>query len=480
MSLNFIRQYFNHFYTYVFRWFEWAKYLFGWKQSSETIQTNKTKISDVLDVTETIRKKQVNPENEIIKNLFPTLDFSQKHTFLNSDEIIEMMNTNISNLTAAKDMTDKIFYFTRMANFPIYGIKDVMKTQLEEIMNENKDELLLAILNKLDWDFAKTYYIRKFYSCNVVYYKLMFGRPLLQKIGIYEEYEVEHNGEKTKRVVYDDVKLFFLYIGKDETQSVNVRADCLDAIISYSGELKKEASDVINKMGQLYIDNKEQTIFTNSQNAHANSIQLSCVASFKNLLDYHVPDGNVDEIYQMILLKLNDYPDKKEKVINSLKRIIIDPSRLFGFTLSEILSVVWKEMERQKKYKSELETRLIEELFESDDTCTSGFFTRAINILSGFTPAVRIKISDEDQTIAKIVSRIKKEMNNLTVYEKERLSLDIVSSDDEESPDSLRITLRDRLKNEITDDEDFKELKNTLKERFDEILNERLESYFGK
>lgn len=308
----------------------------------------------------------------------------------------------------------------------------------------------------------------------------MFGRPLLEKIHIYKDYEVEIDGKKEHRIVYNDVTDFFMAVGRNEEESVNIRADCLDAVLTYCNELKKEATEAINKMGQLYTVNKEQTIYTNSQNVHTDSITMSCVASFKNLLSYHVPDGNLDEIYQMILLKLNEHPEKREKVISSLKRIIIDPSHLFGFTLSEILSVVWKEMERKKQYKDALEARLIEELYESDDTCTSGFFTRAINILSGFTPAVRIRISEEDDAVAKIVARIKKEMTTLTNEEKERLSLDIVCPEEEEGENSLRQTLRKKLHDNINEEEAFKELKTVLKEKFDEILEKRLDAYFGK
>lgn len=485
IALDFFKNYFSSFYSYVWGW---VSYLFGWEhvQTSQTIQTNKTKISDIIDIQKSeqpkvdIDRSRFEEDQQVLKYLFPSFDFTKENAFAKSNEMVDLLNKNITDLNTAKELTDKVFYFSRMEKFPIYGIKQLMREQLDEIIKEQKDELLLAILKNLDWEFAKPYFIKMFYSCKIFYYKLMYGRPLLEKIGIYEEHDVEINGEKEKRVIYNDVKAFFMTVGRNEQESVNVRADCLDAVLAYCGEMRKEAAEVINKMGQLYTDNKEQTIYTNSQNVHSDSITLSCVASFKNLLNYHIPDGNLDEIYQMILIKLNDYPEKREKVISSLKRIIVDPSHLFGFTLSEILSVVWKEIERKKKYKAELEARLIEELYESDDTCTSGFFTRAINILSGFTPAVRIRISEEDEAVAKIVSRIKKEMSTLTPEEKERLSMDIVSSDEEEGPDSLRQTLRQKLYDSINDEETFQELKTTLKEKFEDILNQRLDIYFGK
>jgi len=473
--ITFVKNYFSSFYTYVWGW---VNYLFGWN-NIQTVQANKTMISDIIDVPKTTLTKE-EKDSQIIRYLFPNVDFTKSSSFAKSEEMMSLLNKNITDMNSARELSDKVFYFSKIKNFPIYGIRQIMKDHIEELIKEQKDEVLLPILKDLDWEFTEPFFVRLFYSSKIFYYKLMFGRPLLEKIHIYKDYEVEIDGKKEHRIVYNDVTDFFMAVGRNEEESVNIRADCLDAVLTYCNELKKEATEAINKMGQLYTVNKEQTIYTNSQNVHTDSITMSCVASFKNLLSYHVPDGNLDEIYQMILLKLNEHPEKREKVISSLKRIIIDPSHLFGFTLSEILSVVWKEMERKKQYKDALEARLIEELYESDDTCTSGFFTRAINILSGFTPAVRIRISEEDDAVAKIVARIKKEMTTLTNEEKERLSLDIVCPEEEEGENSLRQTLRKKLHDNINEEEAFKELKTVLKEKFDEILEKRLDAYFGK
>ena len=67
-----------------------------------------------------------------------------------------------------------------------------------------------------------------------------------------------------------------------------------------------------------------------------------------------------------------------------------------------------------------------------------------------------------------------------TNEEKERLSLDIVCPEEEEGENSLRQTLRKKLHDNINEEEAFKELKTVLKEKFDEILEKRLDAYFGK
>lgn len=286
ISFDFVKNYVSSFYSYVW---VWVNYLFG-----RVSQTNKTMITDIIDVPKTVEevkksveeinkdadKKKFEEDKEILKYLFPSFDFTKDNAFVKSDEMVDLLNKNITDLTSAKQLTDKVFYFSRMEKFPIYGIKKLMKEQLEEIIKEQKDELLLAILKNLDWEFSKPFFVKLFYNCKIFYYKLMYGRPLLEKIGLYEEHEVEINGVNEKRIVYNDVKTFFITIGRNEQESVNIRADCLDALLTYCEDMKKEATEVINSMGQLYTTNKDQTIYTNSQNVHSDSITLSCVASF--------------------------------------------------------------------------------------------------------------------------------------------------------------------------------------------------------
>jgi len=441
---------------------------------SETISTSYTEISDISD-----EKKEEKEEKkiEIEDDIFTSVDFTKKVIFYNSDQITELLKTNIDKLSAAKDIQDKVFYFSRMERFPIYGIRKRIVKELEIIFDNEPDEVLLQILNMLDFEISKDFYIRHFYRCNELYYKLLSARILLERINIYETHFIYEK----HRCVYKDIEKFFFERSRDTKESVNIRADCLDALLMYCYDVNiiKEVKQEIEKMGNLYTENKEQTIYTNSQNVHSKGIQRTAIASLKNLSFMHHPDSNLDELYQIIILKLTEDNKKRDKVMKSLKRILVDPSRINGLNISQILSIVWKEIKRQVKHKAELENRLVEELYDSDETCTSGFFTRLLNVLCGYSPLVKISISAEEDAIVKMTSICKKRISLLNPVEKEKLSLEVI--DEDPDPSSFRVALKNETLELINNDKDLLDLKTEIgEEKWNELVEQKLESYFGK
>lgn len=451
-----------------------------------------TTISDINDVIEDITESNENTEEKkenveqkeeekkvtVEDDIFTSVDFTKKCIYYNSSQISELLDQNKDKLELAKDINDKVFYFSRMERFPIYGIKKIIKKELDKIVeSENHDELLLAILNALDWELTMPYYIDHFYRCNILYYKLISARPILQKIPIY--YTTKHPITGQERCVYRDVKEFFLERGKDEKESVNIRADCLDALFSFCCETKEDVKKVIDDMGNLYTENKEQTIYTNAQNVHSKGIQITAIASLKNLAYYHSPDANLDELYVVILKKLCDNNEKRDKVIKALKRVLIDPTRINALSISQIISLVWKEIERQTKYRDELENRLIEELYEADETCSSGFFTRLINVLTGFSPLVKINIYPEEEAVVKITGFIKKKLSMLQTLDKERLILEITDCDPD--PESFRNKLKSETREELNAFESLTELVEKVgEEKMKELIENKLDAFFGK
>jgi hypothetical protein len=440
--------------------------------SSSALKT--TEINDIeVEKSEKKEEKQVEVEDDI----FTSVDFTKKVIYLNSQQISDLLVSNQDKLSAAKEIQDKVFYFSRMERFPIYGIKKRIVKELENVYDNESDEVLLQILNVLEFEITKDFYIRHFYRCKELYYKLISARVLLERLNLYETYYIFEQ----HRCVYKDIENFFLQRGKDANESVNIRADCLDALLMYAYEMriKKDVQAEIDKMGNLYTENRDQTIYTNSQNVHSKGIQRTAIASLKNLSFMHHPESNLDELYQLIILKLSDDSQKRDKVMKSLKRILIDPSRINGLNISQILSIVWKEIQRQVKYKAELESRLIEELYEADDTCTSGFFTRILNVLSGFSPLVKISISSEEDAVVKITNIIKKHVSKLSSIDKERLTLEILDTDPD--PSSFRLTLKEEVREIIQNEESLRELKEEIKsEKWNEIVQEKLDNYFGK
>ena len=447
------------------------------------------KVSNTIDVIEDIsplqeeESKQSESKEEEKKitvedDIFTSVDFTKKCIYYNSSQISDLLEQNKDKIDVARDIQDKVFYFSRMERFPIYGIKNIIKKELDKIVEmENNDEVLLSILNVLDWEITMPYYVNHFYKCNILYYKLISARPILQKIPIY--HTVDHPITGKNRCVYRDVKDFFLERSRDEKESVNIRADCLDALYMFCFETREEVKKIIDDMGNLYTENKEQTIYTNSQNVHSKGIQITAIASLKNLAYYHHPDSNLDELYLAILARLCDNEEKRDKVIKALKRIMIDPTRINALSISQIISIIWKEIQRQAKYKDELEKRLIEELYEADETCSSGFFTRLINVLCGFSPLVKINIYPDEEAVVKITGLIKKRLGELEPLDKERLIMEISESDSD--PEAFKNKLKSEMSEILNIHESLNELKETLgEEKMKELIQGKLDSFFGK
>jgi len=407
---------------------------------------------------------------------FDDVDKSAKKMYFNRDEILGMFNTSIENFAKSITLQDKVYYFTQMSNFQIRKMDKIIKEELTKLSETETDEVFLSVLKNVDWSISKDFYIKHFYKCKLLYYKLISAKPIFQKI-FYDD-TFEYKGKL--RIVYDDAIMFLLGRAKDENESINIRAECLDTILMYGRKKEREdADDMIRELGQLYTDNKERTIYTNSQNVHSYGVQKTAISSLLNLATYHRPCENIDKIYEMILNKLVVEEDKREKVIKALKRIIMDPTLFQGFNISQVLSIVWQEIERLSKHKDELEKRLIEELYDSDETCSSGYFTRIINVLSGFSVHVKIGISKEEEFISRVVQYIKNSISKLESLDKERLSLEIV--DEDPDPNSFRVKLKMRVCDEIWNNIVIPNYIDTMKEEhMKEVVNMKLTEFFGK
>ena len=159
---------------------------------------------------------------------------------------------------------------------------------------------------------------------------------------------------------------------------------------------------------------------------------------------------------------------------------MMDPTLFQGFNISQILSIVWQEIERLSKYNSALEERLIEELYDADETCSSGYFTRLINVLSGFSVHVKIGVSIEEEIIARVTQYIKNRISKLEHLEKERLSLEMMDEDND--PSSFRMKLREETREEIWKKviEENKYNEKLKEDHLKEMINIKLNYFFGK
>lgn len=450
---------------------------------------NQNKLSSVSELVDNIisdEKHEIIEENEVQEeknndqeedDLMKDIQEDSKQMYFNRDEIHNMFNESREQFAKAITLQEKMYFFTKFSNFQIRKMDKIIKEELDKLITTETDEVFLSILKNVDWSISKEYYTKHFYNCKLLYYKLISAKPLFQKV-FYDDF---YTHKEKLRNIYNDTLNFLMGRAKDENESINIRAECLDTIITYGRNKERtEAEEIIKELGQLYTDNKDRTIYTNSQNVHSHGVQKTAISSLINLATYHRPKENIDLIYEMVLNKLVDKEEKREKVIKALKRIILDPTLFQGFNISQVLSIVWQEIERLSKYKDELESRLIEELYDSDETCSSGYFTRIINVLSGFSVHVKIGISPEEELISRVVQYIKNRISKLEYLDRERLSLEIV--DEDPDPNSFRMKLksqtRDSLWADVIEANNYTE--KIKEEHLKEMIELKLDSFFGK
>lgn len=172
-------------------------------------------------------------------------------------------------------------------------------------------------------------------------------------------------------------------IAEDKKEDYNIRADAADAIHHYTtGEEQEKALNILRSLG-----GNSANLYEDKQNVHIVDISegLALIEGIRPILEFH-------EIAKLISRV------KDPKVAASLGRIIMDTARYgnskIAFTSEEIIERVWAFISSHEN-KEALIVRLIEELRDMADTCSSGHALRLINVMSGFGANVRISFVDQ-------------------------------------------------------------------------------------
>lgn len=222
------------------------------------------------------------------------------------------------------------------------------------------------------------------------------------------------------------IEKFLLEVAENPNINHDIRADACDIILQYcSDESRNSARALIFVLGGG--DIARNNIFKNAQNVHIRSIEESVEKIIEKLSAYYPQKGKSydfqkarDEIVAYYTTKYDkkqskeeedkkDEKEKKEKeeIEGALTRILIDRA-VYGkshMTLSTILAKVWTYIQ-DSEFREELEKRLLEELVESNNKCSTGYVSRLVNTLSGFDESMSITISFEDQIIANLEGRL--------------------------------------------------------------------------
>jgi hypothetical protein len=194
---------------------------------------------------------------------------------------------------------------------------------------------------KLEVENDKKYFTKK--ACvvyldnlkNPVTYRILAGQYLLRKCDVDLD-------------MRDWIEKYLLSFAKDETLSINVRADAVDVLLQLGEkEVRKEAAELILILGA--VGGIVRTVFDNSQNVHHKSIEDSAnkILEFLNSVRSVNEEGKeIDfdyvrkEILDLVKEKEPKFDEKenyksyKEKIEAALTRIFIDRAVYSRYNMS--------------------------------------------------------------------------------------------------------------------------------------------------
>ena len=169
-------------------------------------------------------------------------------------------------------------------------------------------------------------------------------------------------------------------MSKDVFMDYNKRADCVDVILSLGDEtFKKIAGRILLELGDI-AERSDKSIYAFKQNVHM--VDKCTLKEFRKLVKLSKELGNCGAHTFKDIQKIIFSNEQTDEIKVSMQRIRNDNYKYEGFSMTDILIMVWKVYEWSGE--QELKNRLMEELTEMSNTCTSGHVTRLVNALSGF------------------------------------------------------------------------------------------------
>jgi len=275
---------------------------------------------------------------------------------------------------------------------------------------------------------------------NKTSYRILAGQYLIQKCEVTED-------ERS------DVELTLMSFAQDPDLDYNLRADSADVLLKTgSPENKNTAREIIMMLGRH--EGNVKTIFDNAQNVHVDEIEKSVLKALEFLAGIEMKKisndpGAPDITFEYVKKQISDmveeqepkepkefkavdtarkkkkriskkkleivkkyekekeiFDEKKDKIDVSLNRIYMDRALYsqYNYTLIHILLKIWTYMLSHDSVE-EMKKRLLQELIDMSGTCSSGFSSRLVNVISGFGD-FNFTISWRDQLVANLAGRL--------------------------------------------------------------------------
>lgn len=180
-----------------------------------------------------------------------------------------------------------------------------------------------------------------------------------------------------------------------ETQAIH---ELIDIAMQYQHPRMNHILEITNLQQQYQPKNKDKSdlksISQDRQNVHNSKVNEHVKKVALHLIHDFSYSTNIMNIIRESLGKISD----DQRIKTSLS-FIENSSAHFGngIKLQSLLFAVWGWIQTQEN-KQELYNRLIEELAESDQKCSTGFMARLVSVPQGFTDNKRYILNLEKST----------------------------------------------------------------------------------
>lgn len=404
------------------------------------------------------------------------------------EKYIKNAQDTILSIIDIKDYPSSYRYKTIVSFISTTGLATIINA---ERLNVSYDEHFLHKLqNKFFWNIE-----------NGIQERILSGQHILSMKSV-EESEKDKIIEELLDIasnftIEENINNEFVNLDdEDEEQNLNMReefitnikADAADVVSRLGNtEQKKRATTIIHNLGFSNINGKKiknlvqktKNAYNDKQNIHNTSINNSIQDFIKDKL-LKIEDNEYIEPYSTVHSEISDLiyksklpPKNRTKAFKSLNRISIDTATFskYELTSAEIFIYVWRLIKKHPDIeKEELKKRLLDELIEASDTCSSGHANRLINVLSGYD--FELKISWDDQLKSNITGRMQSRIEKMK--DKDLQELVLLGMADDSEPDQRDAYLKYIVDNVVS-------LKKELYEEFVEngyIKEEEFLKYF--
>lgn len=315
---------------------------------------------------------------------------------------------------------------------------------------------------------------------NRTLYRILAGQYMLQKskLLVRERKKIEET---------------IMEFAQDPDLDYNLRADSGDVILRVGSEENKiTARNIIMMLGREGGENK--TVFDNAQNVHVDEIEESVIEVLEFLASIDMKTvsgvpGTPVITFEYVKKQIDDMlekeaPEKKEKnpsdeehkervdkISIALNRIYMDRALYskYNCTLMHILLKVWTYLSSHES-EQEMRKRMLQELYEMSGTCSTGFASRLVNVISGFGD-FNLRISWRDQIIANFSGRLNARAREIIKPENTEKNFRLYCKKTVNNEDDVK---EDIIRQELISKREKEEKKKTYEEQLEDFQDKVL------